>query len=413
MVRVPAPACFGRCSGHPPRLDLTVRDFANRRSWPGGRQVFSRATIRASGWCPGPPCPLCPLCPLFSIQRSRRRRRSGSAGALEPAGGDPCAARCLRGRHFDRDGPPNAEPSGPFCLLGRHFDRDGSPPGWNVASVATRRAAGSKRRGGFAASSRKRAEQRSPRPRQIRARRVAPAPVRNTGTTPLARCVTLGLMSVLLLVGIGLVLLVMLVAAIAVAFVGGHREPPAPRVDEALADFVARSKAADREARGAKAPAAPPPATAPVSPGPVSPSPAPPPLAPSAAPSPPLTRERLTDLTRGELERRGLIAAIKLLREYSRQDLRTTKEAVEYLRTHGTLPADPRWGAGSDEPNPSWPQPAFAGERDPRVTPPSPELRAQAMDRLRAGRKIDAIRLVREHTGCGLKEAKDYVEGLE
>jgi hypothetical protein len=31
---------------------------------------------------------------------------------------------------------------------------------------------------------------------------------------------------------------------------------------------------------------------------------------------------------------------------------------------------------------------------------------------VRGGQKIDAIKLYREQTGCGLKEAKDYVEGL-
>lgn len=31
---------------------------------------------------------------------------------------------------------------------------------------------------------------------------------------------------------------------------------------------------------------------------------------------------------------------------------------------------------------------------------------------VRAGRKIEAIKLYRERTNCGLKEAKDYVDGL-
>ena len=32
---------------------------------------------------------------------------------------------------------------------------------------------------------------------------------------------------------------------------------------------------------------------------------------------------------------------------------------------------------------------------------------------LEAGQKIEAIKLVRERTGCGLKEAKDHVEEFE
>lgn len=45
----------------------------------------------------------------------------------------------------------------------------------------------------------------------------------------------------------------------------------------------------------------------------------------------------------------------------------------------------------------------------PALTPLPPEA-AQAMAR---GNKIQAIKLVREHTGLGLKEAKDLVEAHE
>jgi hypothetical protein len=34
------------------------------------------------------------------------------------------------------------------------------------------------------------------------------------------------------------------------------------------------------------------------------------------------------------------------------------------------------------------------------------------VDMVRSGQKIEAIKLYREQTGCGLKEAKEYVEGL-
>jgi hypothetical protein len=40
-------------------------------------------------------------------------------------------------------------------------------------------------------------------------------------------------------------------------------------------------------------------------------------------------------------------------------------------------------------------------------------VRREVADALRAGRKIEAIKLYREATGVGLKEAKDYVEEVE
>ncbi len=40
------------------------------------------------------------------------------------------------------------------------------------------------------------------------------------------------------------------------------------------------------------------------------------------------------------------------------------------------------------------------------------ELEGRLLDILRAGRKIEAIKLCRQETGLGLKEAKDAVEGL-
>ncbi len=40
------------------------------------------------------------------------------------------------------------------------------------------------------------------------------------------------------------------------------------------------------------------------------------------------------------------------------------------------------------------------------------DIRAQTLDLLARGEKIEAIKLVRASTGCGLKEAKDAVEAL-
>jgi len=42
----------------------------------------------------------------------------------------------------------------------------------------------------------------------------------------------------------------------------------------------------------------------------------------------------------------------------------------------------------------------------------SPEVISAARDLLTKRRKIEAIKLVREHTGWGLKESKDFVDGL-
>jgi len=43
---------------------------------------------------------------------------------------------------------------------------------------------------------------------------------------------------------------------------------------------------------------------------------------------------------------------------------------------------------------------------------PNQGLDKQISDLVRSGRKIEAIKLYREQTGVGLKEAKDYVERL-
>jgi hypothetical protein len=43
----------------------------------------------------------------------------------------------------------------------------------------------------------------------------------------------------------------------------------------------------------------------------------------------------------------------------------------------------------------------------------TPEIREEICSELYAGRKIGAIKLYREASGLGLKEAKDFVEALE
>ena len=43
---------------------------------------------------------------------------------------------------------------------------------------------------------------------------------------------------------------------------------------------------------------------------------------------------------------------------------------------------------------------------------PEPRVSPEILDLVRDGRKIEAIKLYREETGVGLKEAKDYIDSL-
>ncbi|MGH8105740.1 MAG: ribosomal protein L7/L12, partial [Arenimonas sp.] len=47
------------------------------------------------------------------------------------------------------------------------------------------------------------------------------------------------------------------------------------------------------------------------------------------------------------------------------------------------------------------------------VIPPANQMPTSVMAALQSGNKIEAIKLLREQTGLGLKEAKDAVEGME
>ena len=54
-----------------------------------------------------------------------------------------------------------------------------------------------------------------------------------------------------------------------------------------------------------------------------------------------------------------------------------------------------------------------AERRRPSGVPAAADAAPEVAQLLAAGRKIDAIRLVRQRTGAGLREAKDYVEAIE
>ncbi|HEU5086057.1 MAG TPA: ribosomal protein L7/L12 [Roseiflexaceae bacterium] len=91
------------------------------------------------------------------------------------------------------------------------------------------------------------------------------------------------------------------------------------------------------------------------------------------------------------LARGNKIEAIKLVRERTGWGLKEAKDYVEALPNAPPLPA------------PVAPEaPVSAGSMDDE---------ARAL--LAKGQKIVAIKLVRERTGWGLKEAKDYVDELE
>lgn len=86
------------------------------------------------------------------------------------------------------------------------------------------------------------------------------------------------------------------------------------------------------------------------------------------------------------------IEAIKLVRDRTGLGLREAKEAVDALAAGATASA-----------------PAL-----PRPTPGAgAALEAEARALLAEDRKLEAIKLVRDRAGLGLREAKEYVERLE
>jgi len=87
------------------------------------------------------------------------------------------------------------------------------------------------------------------------------------------------------------------------------------------------------------------------------------------------------------------IAAIKRMRELTGLGLKEAKDYVEALPL--AAPADP-------------PTPALTPAANAAVTPDLAEVSAL----LAGGNKIAAIKRLREVTGVGLKEAKDYVEAM-
>ena len=87
------------------------------------------------------------------------------------------------------------------------------------------------------------------------------------------------------------------------------------------------------------------------------------------------------------------IEAIKLMREVGGVDLAEAKKLVDLIERLGGMPPDSATPV-------EWP--GLTGD-----------ALAQVRAALAAGNKIEAIKLYREHTGLGLKEAKDAVDAME
>lgn len=93
------------------------------------------------------------------------------------------------------------------------------------------------------------------------------------------------------------------------------------------------------------------------------------------------------------------IAAIKLLREHSGLSLREAKDQIDAWVPSGALPEAPVPLEGA--------RPAVPADAVSRLTP---TVRAELERLIAADQKISAIKLLREATGLGLKDAKDAVE---
>jgi ribosomal protein L7/L12 len=93
----------------------------------------------------------------------------------------------------------------------------------------------------------------------------------------------------------------------------------------------------------------------------------------------------LEERVRSLMDKRQLIEAIKLYREHTGAGLKDSKDAVEAI------------GRGVGRPS----------RQDDR------DFQDELVSLLEQGQKIGAIKLYRERTGVGLKEAKDAVEAIE
>lgn len=108
----------------------------------------------------------------------------------------------------------------------------------------------------------------------------------------------------------------------------------------------------------------------------------------------PLTGDVAAD-ARALLGQGKKLEAIKRVRELSGLGLKEAKEYVDALEA-GQSPLEP----------------ARVAAAPPAVVADPAAVEAEARALLADGRAIEAIKLVRQRTGLGLKEAKDYVDAL-
>lgn len=105
------------------------------------------------------------------------------------------------------------------------------------------------------------------------------------------------------------------------------------------------------------------------------------------------------------------IAAIKMLRDSTPGlGLTSAKQMVD------RMVAPPRITTSETVPAPAAPNLAESGMTASEMMPSASDVPLEVELRVRSmkatGQKISAIKLVREHTSCGLREAKEYVDGL-
>ena len=107
------------------------------------------------------------------------------------------------------------------------------------------------------------------------------------------------------------------------------------------------------------------------------------------------------------------IQAIKVLRDHAKLGLKEAKDRID----HWSISTTAAHIAAVSNTSPARSSSPIAHSSSPAAYSPSsarsalPAAVAGEVDRLIAGnQKITAIKLVREHTGVGLKEAKDIVE---
>ena len=119
------------------------------------------------------------------------------------------------------------------------------------------------------------------------------------------------------------------------------------------------------------------------------------PSGPAPRPQPQLTGDVEAD-ARALLAQNKKIHAIKRVRELTGLGLKEAKDYVDALEA-GARPEAP---------------PTMIGLAEPPALDMA-AVDAEARELLARGNTIQAIKLVRQRTGLGLKEAKDYVEGLD